>query len=220
MMDFETGKTEISGNIEFITMDEKHAGIQNKNKFKQFTCTRKSKSWLQFVQAYRYNCQRGSFKLKFKTNAPSYIYIFAEDNKAVISRLFPPKPAISAAINSTNATYYFPSDSTHARLNPPAGKENFCILYSKSEIDFEGLISYIVKSKVSIFQGVKDKLAPRLLDSKRVKFRDDKILFQAPTVDNSVLCFLLKWIINSFKLNVFRIISLKNNFYANPLFPY
>lgn len=193
LMDFEAGKTEISGNIEFITMDEKIMPTRRlKINSQNITVQGKVKADYSLYRLTDTIGSGGSFKMKFRTNAPCYIYIFAEDDKAVLSRLFPPKPAISAAINSTNATYYFPSDSTHARLNPPAGKENFCILYSKSEIDFEGLINYIRKSKVSIFRGVKDKLATRLLDIKKVKFRDDKITFQSPTEDKSVLCFFVE----------------------------
>jgi C1A family cysteine protease len=193
LMDFETGKTEISGHIEFIKMDESifpvsRVRINSGNSITQ----NKEKADFSLFKLKDTLGSGEKFKMKFRTNAPSYIYVFAEDDHAVISPLFPPKPTISAAINSSNATYYFPSDSTHARLNPPAGKENFCVLYSKSSIDFEGLTDYIRKSKVSIYQGVKNKLGTRLLDLKRVKFRDDKIQFQSPTIDNSVLCFFIE----------------------------
>ncbi|MEO7984228.1 MAG: C1 family peptidase, partial [Bacteroidota bacterium] len=176
LMDFETGKTVLSGDIEFIKVDE-----QNNETRMPVTRGRISAdninqdprgndySLYKLTETYSAGTM---FKMKFSTNTRSYIYVFAQDNTAALSRLFPPSPAISAAINSANATYYFPSDSTHARLDATAGKENFCILYSKSEIDFEGLMNYIKQTGVNIFKGVKDKLGDRLVDLKKVQFSD------------------------------------------------
>ena len=133
-----------------------------------------------------------AFKIKFSTNAPSYIYVFGEDEKNVVSRLFPYNATVSAAINSSNATYYLPSETKHARLSNGYGKENICVLYSKTAIDFEGLMNYISNSNSSIYQGVKDLLGNRVLDIKKVKFEDDKIAFEAPADDKSVLCFFIE----------------------------
>ena len=193
MMDYEPGKTEISGNIEFIKLDESRLPVtRTKINSENVVVQGREKADYSLYRLTEALSSGESFKIKFSTNAPSYIYVFAEDDKSVISRLFPPGPTVSAAINSTDATYYFPSDSTHARLDLTPGKENFCILYSKSSIDFEGLVQYIRESKIHIFQGVKDKLATRLVDIKKVKFRDDKINFQAPADDRSVLCFFIE----------------------------
>jgi hypothetical protein len=120
------------------------------------------------------------------------MYVFGEDDKAVISRLFPYNKTVSAAINSPDATYYLPSETKHARLSRTAGKENICVLYSKSEIDFEGLMAHIDNTKTNIYQAVKDKLGDRLLDLKTVKFEDDKIAFNAPAEEKSVLCFFIE----------------------------
>jgi hypothetical protein len=73
--------------------------------------------------------------------------------------LFP--PSVSAAINPANATYYFPSYSTHVRLDGMAGIENFCILNSLSDSDIEALISTVRKPGITFFRGVKDKLRSR-----------------------------------------------------------
>ncbi len=181
MMDTEQGKAEISGNIEFIQLDGSvmpaiRSKVANYSLYK-------------LTETYGGGTQ---FKMKFSTNAPSYIYVFAEDDTKAISRLFPYNSTISAAVNSANATYYFPSETKHAKLDATPGKENFCILYSKSEIDFESLLNYIKETKTTIYKAVKDKLATRLLDMEKVKFRDDKIMFQAPAEGRSVLCFFVE----------------------------
>lgn len=197
LMDYEPGKTELSGTIEFVKMNNAGADIPLTVRRKKINSgniivpvnEKADYSLYQLTQTLKTGDQ---FKMKFSTNSKSYVYVFAEDNKKVISPLFPPAPMISAAINSVNATYYFPSDSTRARLDNTVGKENFCILYSKSEIDFNGLIRHINESRVSIFQAVKDKLSARLLDLKRVKFRDDQITFLAPADDQAVVCFFVE----------------------------
>lgn len=104
--------------------------------------------------------------------------------------LFP--PPVSAAINSARATHYFLPDSTHTRLDGTAGTENFCILSSKSDLDLEGLVGTIRESGVTLYQGVKDKLGPRLLELEQVNVRDDRISFQAPADERSVRCFFIE----------------------------
>ena len=181
LMDNEVGKTEISGNVDFINLDE--------------TVMPASKSKMAGYSLYKLTdtlATGSSFKMKFSTNSPCYIYVFAQDDKGEISPMFPPKPTTSAAINSTKATYYFPSDSTNAQLRPTVGKEIFCILYSKSAIDHEGILNFMKETNTNINKAVKDKLGTRLLDMRKVKFQDDRIIFQTPTVENSVLCFFVE----------------------------
>ena len=197
MMDFEIVKPEvkpeISGDIEFISLEGATMPVVRKKVNTRSIIVedddKADYSLYKFTTVYPGGT---AFKMKFGTNAPSYIYVFAEDDKAVVSRLFPYNRTVSAAVNSANATYFFPSETKHARLSNTPGKENICVLYSKSEIDFEGLMDYINTSKVPIYQAVKDKLAARLLDLKKVKFVDDKISFKAPSEDRSVLCFFIE----------------------------
>jgi C1A family cysteine protease len=197
LMDFEAGKTELSGNMEFVKLNSTGSDIPLVVTLKKITTGNiavkpTQNGYFSLYMLTETLKTNDSFKMRFSTNSKCYVYVFAEDNRKKISPLFPTKATISAAINSTNATYYFPSDSTHARLDATVGKENFCILYSKSEIDYKGLISYIEDSHVSIFQGVKDKLSNRLIDLKKVKFRDDKIEFKCPSEEQSVVCFFVE----------------------------
>ena len=199
MMDAETRdmagspNIELSGNMEFIKLDAtpmpvKRAKVNTRSIFVEDDESA-DYSVYKFTETYSGG---QTFKIKFSTNAPSYIYVFGEDEKGVISRLFPYNSRISAAINSTNATYYLPSETKHATLSNGYGKENICVLYSKSEIDFEGLMKYIGSGKISIYEGVKDKLANRLLEMKEVKFEENTISFKAQVEDRSVLCFFVE----------------------------
>ena len=134
--------------------------------------------------------------MKFSTNSPSYVYVFAKDQAGVVSRLFPADSTISAAINSKYATYYFPTDSTHAVLDaatvPGVNKEIFCVLYSKSPVDFEALIRESGKPDQSVYKVVKELLGNRLLEMKKINFEDEQILFRAPADPESVVCFFVQ----------------------------
>lgn len=195
MMDYEVGKTELNGNIEFIKWEDGiEVPLKKVTRVKIDTSTTIVKtvakpnfSLYKLTQALK---SGDNFKIKFRTNAPCFIYILGKDALGKIDLLFPVNTSFSAAINSPNATFYLPSDSTNARLDKNVGKETFCILYSKDSIDYEGLKKYIAGK--NIFRAIKDKLGARLLDMNKILFRDDSINFKAPAEEKSVLCFFVE----------------------------
>ena len=195
MMDFEgeKEKPQLSGNMEFVKLDGTPMPVKrtmiNTRSFTVEDDANADFSLYKLTETFTGGTQ---FKLKFATNSPAYVYIFAEDDKGIISRFFPYNPTVSAAINSSNATVYLPAENKHARLSTVAGKENICVLYSKNELDFESLLTFINNTKTSIYQAVKDKYGAKLMDLKQVKFDDDKINFKAPVNESSVLCFFIE----------------------------
>ena len=136
------------------------------------------------------------FQIRFSASTQSYIYIFSQDDKNIISEYFPPENStISAAINSPNTNYYLPDEYSCGQLSSP-GKENICILYSKSEINLKDLIQIIKVKKSNILEVVKFKLGKRLIDVRKVDFNEKEIIFRAPADENSVLCFFVEMVHN------------------------
>ncbi len=136
------------------------------------------------------------FQIRFSASTQSYIYIFSQDDKNSISEYFPPENStISAAINSPNTNYYLPEENSCGLLTTP-GKENICILYSKSEINLKDLIQIIKEKKSNILEVVKFKLGKRLIDVRKVDFNEKEIIFRAPADENSVLCFFVEMVHN------------------------
>ena len=199
MMDYEVGKTELNGSIEFVKWeDPNEVPLKKVTRLKVDTSNTSVKpdkkpnfSLYKLSQPLK---SGDSFKIKFRTNAPCFIYILGKDALGKIDLLFPVNTSFSAAINSPNATFYLPSDSSNAKLDKNVGKETFCILYSKDSIDYEGLKTYIAGK--NIFRAIKDKLGARLLDLNKILFRDDSINFKAPAEEKSVLCFFVEMIHN------------------------
>ena len=184
---------ELSGKIDFIKLDESSMPVKrtkiNTRSFEVEDDKQAEYSLYKFPETYPGGT---SFKIKFTTSAPAYVYIFSEDDKGIISKFFPYKSSISAAINSFNATVYLPSETVHARLSPTPGRENICVLYSKTELDFEALLNYISDHKATIGEAVKANYLSRLMNINQVKFDEDAINFKAPANENSLLCFFIE----------------------------
>ena len=120
LMDFEAGKSILSGNMEFVKLNSTGSDIPLAVTLKKITkgniVVKPTENADYYLYTLTENLKTGDqFKMKFSTNSKCYVYVFAEDNRKKISPLFPPIPTISAAVNSTNATYYFPSDSTSCK---------------------------------------------------------------------------------------------------------
>lgn len=197
LMDRETDKLEISGSMSFISVQGRNMPvIRTKINTSDVTVSNDKRADYSFYRLTDTLRSRGRFKMKFSTNSPSYVYVFAKDQAGVVSRLFPADSTISAAINSKYATYYFPTDSTHAVLDaatvPGVNKEIFCVLYSKSPVDFETLIRESGKPDQSVYKVVKELLGNRLLEMKKINFEDEQILFRAPADPESVVCFFVQ----------------------------
>ena len=195
MMDFENKpqQEELSGNIEFIKLDETVMPVKRtKINTRSMSVEDDNKAEYSLYKLTETYPGGTPFKLKFTTNAPAYVYIFGEDDKGVISKLFPYDDKVSAAINSSNATVYLPSETKHAKLSYTPGKENICVLYSKTELNFESLLTYINTSKSNISEAVKNLYASKLMNIKKIKFDDDSINFKAPVDESSLLCFFIE----------------------------
>jgi hypothetical protein len=186
-------KPKLSGRIEFVKLDGNPMPV-TRTKISTRSITVEDDEQAEYSQYRLKETYPGgtAFKIKFTTTAPAYVYIFGEDDKQVISRLFPFNPSISAAINSKNATVFLPSENRHARLSNQPGKENICVLYSKQQINFEDLLSSLKQQKVRIGEAVKNKFGNNLLPIKQVKFSEDNIAFEAPADETKMLCFFVE----------------------------
>jgi hypothetical protein len=184
---------QLSGNIEFVTLDGSTMPVK-RTKITTRSITVEDDEQAEYSQYKLVENYPGgtAFKIKFTTTAPAYVYIFSEDDKQVISRLFPYSPAISAAINSNNATVYFPSESKHARLSNTPGVENICVLYSKNEINFEEFLQKVQKEKTPLTMAIKTEFAKNLIELKKVQFANDTIGFKAPADEDKMICFFIK----------------------------
>ena len=134
------GNPKIKGSLGFDLVDESGDSIGSMPASRRFIDpqgndiadpAKASFTRYQLLEQYRAG-QR--FKISFTTNAPAFVYIFAVDDQQTISPLFPYADNVSAAINSTNATVYLPSEIKGYRIKPGAKRDQMIVIYSKLPI--------------------------------------------------------------------------------------
>ena len=131
------------------------------------------------------------FKIKFTTNAPAFVYIFSIDNNKTVSTLFPYADNVSPAINSTNATIYLPSEEKHYTLNGDANRDQICVLYSKTAIDFNNLKSKISTSSSNIYETMSALYKNQIIPVKKINFKDNQISFVSTAAEQELVCFFI-----------------------------
>ncbi len=192
MMDREAEQPEIKGTMDFVLLDGNTMPVTRaKITTRSITVEDDNKA---DYSSYRFkeNYAGGTaFKIKFSINAPVFVYVFSVDDKGVLSKLFPYASDVSAAINSANATVYLPSETKHARLNNDAGNENICVIYSKKQIDFEGLMNNVVKAPSKMYETIMDTFKEQIIPVKKIVFGDESISFSSKANENEMVCFFM-----------------------------
>jgi C1A family cysteine protease len=131
------------------------------------------------------------FKIMFTTNAPAFVYILDVDDRKNVARLFPYAADISPAVNSTNATIYFPLGRQHYALNKDASVDKICVLYSKSALDFDKLTKEITAAPSTVYETIQSLYKERIIPVKNLNFKDDKISFSSLARENELVCFFI-----------------------------
>lgn len=192
MMDREAEQAEIKGSIDFILLGGSSMPVtRTKITTRSISVEDDEKA---DYSSYRLseNYPGGTaFKIKFTTNAPAFVYIFSVDDKNVVSKLFPYADGISPAINSADATVYLPSESKHARLSNDPGSEKICVLYSKSPLDFNWLMSSITQAPSKMYETIMAAYQNQLIPVKNVSFGNDKISFSTKAEEKQMVCFFI-----------------------------
>lgn len=192
MMDKEAGQPEIKGSMDFVLLDGKSMPVQ-RSKITTRSITVEDDDAADY-SSYRLaeNYPGGTaFKIKFTTNAPAFVYIFSVDDKNVVSKIFPYAADISPAINSADATVYIPGENKHARLSNDPGTEKICVLYSKTQIDFNTLMADIMKAPSKMYETIMSDYGKQIIPVKSIAFGDDKISFDAKASDQQMVCFFI-----------------------------
>lgn len=192
MMDREAEQPEIKGSMDFILLDGSSMPVtRTKITTRSITVEDDDKADYSSYKLTENYPGGTAFKIKFTSNAPAFVYIFSMDDKQIVSKLFPYASDISPAINSTDATIYLPSESKHARLSNEPGSEKICVLYSKSQIDFDRLMNSITQAPSKMYETIMEMYKDQLVPVKNVQFGDDRISFNTKADEQQMVCFFV-----------------------------
>jgi Papain family cysteine protease/Domain of unknown function (DUF4384) len=131
------------------------------------------------------------FKVVLNNHEPAYVYAFSTDASFKMVALFPHHPKISAALTyKTNqitlpASEYFALDST-------VGVDIFCMLYSKTSLDFEQLLKDLEKATGDFQQRLNQVIGNQLIMKKHVKYELQDIQFKSDLHGKDMVPIMVK----------------------------
>lgn len=121
------------------------------------------------------------FKLILKNQQKTYIYVIAGNNREKeVNILFPYNPN-NSYIESTDKEIRIPkSETDYMYLDNNAGKEYFCLLYSKKELDIKKLKTELEQmTNKSFTERLNTALSNKIVNSNDIFYQNDKIKFSA-----------------------------------------
>jgi len=128
------------------------------------------------------------FKLILKNQQKTYIYVIAGNNREKeVTILFPYNPN-NSYIESTDKEIRIPkSETDYMYLDNNAGKEYFCLLYSKKELDIKSLKTELEQMiNKSFTERLNTALSSKIVNSNEIVYQNDKIKFSAKS-DKQIL---------------------------------
>jgi len=131
-----------------------------------------------------------SIRLNLKQDA--YVYILGADAQKPYN-LFPRSDVNeSPLINLTNATLSLPGDDAYFTIDSIPGKEQMCVLLSKSPISTADVYRQFSAQGNTIYSSIINSFGKHLLRPKTVTALNDKIDFDYEATDNNILAFFIE----------------------------
>ncbi len=131
------------------------------------------------------------FNVFVANDQPAYVYAIGSDlgNNDVV--LFPFEKNISAALTYKKSTFAIPQNG-YIEFDKKPGKDFLCVLYSRSELNINDIITKLGAEQGSFNQRIYKVMANRIVDPGDVKFANDKIAFQAHSKGKEVLAMMVE----------------------------
>jgi hypothetical protein len=132
------------------------------------------------------------FRIYISNDQPAYVYAISSDlgnNDAV---LFPLEKTISAALTYKKNAFAIPDERSYIAFDEKPGKDFLCVLYSRSELNINDIISKISSEQGSFNQRIFKVIGPRIIDASDIKFTDNEMAFQAYSKDKDILAMMVE----------------------------
>jgi hypothetical protein len=118
------------------------------------------------------------FRICISNNEPAYVYAISSDLTNQVTKIFPYKDGISAALTYKKNDVIYPDDGHYIQFDNTPGTDFLCVLYSRVELDINNIIVKISAEQGSFNEKVLKVAGGRLLDPANIKFTDGKIAFR------------------------------------------
>ena len=133
------------------------------------------------------------FELRISNNEPAYVYAFGSDTTYKVTKIFPFNEKMTAYLPYIKNDVAIPDEDHYNMIDTAAGSTFYCFLYSKNNLDINGIIAKIEGGTGDFNQRLKDAVKNINVDNENIKYSyDNEIKFNAKSRGKSVVAILVE----------------------------
>ena len=132
------------------------------------------------------------FRIYISNNEPAYVYAISSDLSNEVTKIFPYESGISAALTDKRNDVAIPDEDHFIEFDNKAGKDFLCVLYSKEELDIDGIIERIGSQAGTFSERVFKVIGTQMADPKNVEFSKDKMAFRGFSRGKSIVSMMVE----------------------------
>ncbi len=127
------------------------------------------------------------FRIYLKNEIPAFVYVFGVDAENRYFRIFPDLDHISPALVYSSDELAIPGEDKYIEIIDAPGKENLCILYSKTPIDINHILENLSKYPGSIQENLDALLNGKIISPQKITWKSDGIEFNSFSEQKSAI---------------------------------
>ncbi|HLX94067.1 MAG TPA: C1 family peptidase [Puia sp.] len=130
------------------------------------------------------------YEIKLSSNTPAFVFVLLIDSNRRATPLFPSADNISPAVNSGDAVIYLPADQNFFVMDSGSAAGNLCVIYSKSQIDFQALKARLSAGS-QISAALADLYGIKVIPRSKINFRSDRVSFAVKALEDQLVYFFV-----------------------------
>lgn len=134
---------------------------------------------------------RTRYRIYISNNEPAYVYVIGSDLGNHVSKVFPPKDNVSAALTYKSNHIAIPDETYYVEMDDTKGTDYMCVLYSKNALDINGIIDRIRSANGTFYNKVKSAVGSKIAPPKDIRYVLNNIGFSAKT-DKTVVPIIVE----------------------------
>jgi hypothetical protein len=131
------------------------------------------------------------FQVIITNEDPAFVYVIGSDLTGECFLLFPYDQTTSAALTYKSNHIAIPDETHFIEFDNTPGKDFLCVLYSKEELDIEGVIKKIGADRGAFYEKVKRVLGKQLINNS-VTWAENEISFQGDTETGTIVAAIVE----------------------------
>ena len=133
------------------------------------------------------------FELRISNNEPSYVYALGSDSSFKVSKIFPLNERMVAYLPYKKNNIAIPDEDHFSLIDDSPGPAYFCFLYSKNNLDINGIINEIENGSGSFAERLDTALQDVRIETANINFTEgSEINFNAVSQNKTVLPILVE----------------------------